>query len=192
MGGQKVLGAEHPPDPIRSERPLVHSPRSPVIVGARFPEMLLQKGQGPRPEVKPGFDPEQRHLLGCRRSDAVKLPDRQGLDESRPHFGSDDEEPVRLAVIRGKLGKELVVGDAGRGRELGFGADPCPDFFRDLCRRDDALEVFGDIKVRLVERQGLDDWRVFGEDLTDLKGERLVGVEPRLYKDQIRAFFAWL
>ena len=150
--------------------------------------MLMQEGQGLRPEVEPGFDPEPLHLLGCRRSDAVKLPDRQGFDESRPHFGRDDEEPVRLAVIRGKLGEELVVGDAGRRRELGFGADPGADFFRDLCRRGDALEIFGDIEIRLVERQRLDDRRVFGEYLPDLERDRLVGIKPRLDEDQIRAF----
>jgi hypothetical protein len=33
----------------------------------------------------------------------MKLADRQAPDEFRPHFRSDDEEAVRLAVIRGKL-----------------------------------------------------------------------------------------
>ena len=91
-------------------------------------------------------------------------------------------------MIRGKFGEELVIRDAGRSRELGFGADPCPDFFRDLCRRDDALKVFGDVEIRLVEREWLDDWRVLGKDVPDLQRDRLVGVEPRLNKDQIRAF----
>jgi hypothetical protein len=118
----------------------------------------------------------------------VKRPDRQCLDEFRPQFWSDDEEPVRLAVIRGEFGEKLVVGDAGRSRQLGFGPDPCPDFFGDLCRRDDALEVFGDIEIRLVERQWLDDRRVFGENLPDLQRDRLVSVEPRRNEDQIRAF----
>ena len=188
IGGKRALGTDRFPYSIGADGPLVDAPRSPVIIGARFTKMLMKKGQGAGPEVEPGFDPEPLHLLGCRRSDAVKLPDRQGFDEYRSHSGSDYEEPVRLAVIRGKLGEELVVGDAGRGRELGFGADPCPDFFRDLCRRDDALEVFGDIKIRLVERQWLDDRRVFGEDLPDLERDRLVDVEPRLYENQIRAF----
>src|SRR5205823_1070469 len=84
--------------------------------------------------------------------------------------------------------EELVIGDAGRSRELCFGADPCPDFFGDLCSRGDALEVFGDIEICLVERQGLDDWCVFGEDLPDLERDRFVGVESRLYEDQVRAF----
>jgi hypothetical protein len=100
--------------------------------------MVLQEGRGLRPEVDSGFDTEPRHLLGCRRPDAVKLPDRQGLYECRPHFGRDNEKPIRLAMIRGKFGEKLVVGDPGRRRELGFGADPGPDFFSDLRRRDDA------------------------------------------------------
>jgi hypothetical protein len=37
-------------------------------------------------------------------------------------------------VIGGELGEEFVVGDAGRSRELGFRANPCPDFLRDLNR----------------------------------------------------------
>ena len=60
--------------------------------------------------------------------------------------------------------------------------------FRDLCRRDDALEVFGDVEIRLVERQWLDDRRVFGKDIPDLQRDRLVGVESGLNEDQIGAF----
>src|SRR4029077_6443032 len=40
----------------------------------------------------------------------------------------------------------------------------------------------------LVERQWLDDRRVFGEDLPDLQRDRLVRIEARLNKDQIRTF----
>jgi hypothetical protein len=115
------------------------------------PEMVVQELQGLRPQVEPRFDPESLHLGSGRRPDAVKLPDWQSLDEFRPYFGSDDEEPVGLALIRSQFGEELVVGNASRSFELGFGADPCPDFFRDLCRRDDPLEVFSDVEIRLVE-----------------------------------------
>src|SRR5271165_3652031 len=59
---------------------------------------------------------------------------------------------------------------------------------RDRCRRDDALEVFGDVEIRLVERQWLDDWCIFGEDIPDLQRDRLVGVEPRFNEYQIGAF----
>jgi hypothetical protein len=91
-------------------------------------------------------------------------------------------------VIRGQLGEELVVGDAGRSGELGLRADLCADLFRDPRRGGDAPKVFGDIEIRLVERQWLDDRRVFGEDFANLQRDRLVGVEPRLYEDQVRAF----
>jgi hypothetical protein len=66
----------------------------------------------------------------------VKLPDRQALDECRAHFGGDDEEPVRLAVIRGELRKELVIGDASRGRE------------RILARISSAIQVAETIPLR--------------------------------------------
>ena len=85
--------------------------------------MLLEEDQGLRSEVEAGLDPKSLHFGGRRRPDAVKLPDWQGLHKFRPHLRSDDEEPVRLAVIRGQFGEELVVGDAGRSRELGFGSD---------------------------------------------------------------------
>ena len=55
-------------------------------------------------------------------------------------------------MIRGKFGEELVVGDAGRSGELGFGADLGADVFCDSRRRDDAFEVFGYVEIRLVER----------------------------------------
>jgi hypothetical protein len=113
--------------------------------------MLLQELQGLALEIEPGFYAETRHLLRGGGSDAVKLPDGQALDETRAHFRRDDEQPVRLAVVGSELGEKLVVGDSGRCRQLGFGADFSPDFFRDLRRRDDALQVFRDIEISLVE-----------------------------------------
>ena len=75
--------------------------------------MLLQETLGLALEIEPGLDPEPRHLPGGRRPDAVKLPDRQRLDEGRPHFRRDHEKPVRLAMVGGEFGEELVVGHAG-------------------------------------------------------------------------------
>src|SRR6202043_687198 len=51
----------------------------------------------------------------------------------------------------------VLLWEAPAEAELGFGADPCPDFFRDLCCRADGLEVFGDVEIRFVERQWLVD-----------------------------------
>lgn len=72
--------------------------------------MLLKELPSLAHKVEPGLDTELGHLSRRRRTDAVKLPHRQRLDEGRPHFRRDDEEPVRLAVIGGEFGEKLVVG----------------------------------------------------------------------------------
>lgn len=46
-------------------------------------------------------------------------------------------------------------------------------------RERDTLEVFGHFEIGLVERQRLNDRRVFGEDLADLPAVRLVDLETR-------------
>jgi hypothetical protein len=163
IGGERVLGADGFAYPIGADGPFVDAARGPVIIGTHLPEMLLQELQGLALEIEPGLDAETRHLPRGGRPDAVKLPDRQGLDERRAHFGGDDEQPVRLAVVGSELGKEFVVGDSGRRREPCFGADLSPDFFRQLRRQGDALEVFRDVEIGLVERQRLDDRRIFRE-----------------------------
>jgi len=57
----------------------------------------------------------------------MKSLDRERLNKSRPHRWRDDEETVGLAMVGGKLGKELVVGDT-RGRcQLGLGANLSSD-----------------------------------------------------------------
>ena len=63
------------------------------------------------------------------------------------HLGS-----LSLSGAGGQLGEKLVVGDAGRSGEFGFGEDPCANFFREQCRRFDSFEIFGDVEIRLVER----------------------------------------
>jgi len=109
INGKRVLGAYGLPYPIGSDWPLGDAPASLIIIGARLSEMLLQEFQGLCPEVEPGPDFQLLHFSGGRRSNAMKPPDRQGLDETRPHFRGDDKEPVRLAVIGGKLREEFVV-----------------------------------------------------------------------------------
>src|SRR5439155_10766747 len=44
IGGKRVLSPDGFPYPIGADGPLVDAPCSPVIVGARFSEMLLQEG----------------------------------------------------------------------------------------------------------------------------------------------------
>jgi len=75
--------------------------------------MVLQETHCLALKIEPGLDTEPRHFPGGCRPYTVKLPDGQRLDNGRPHFRRNDEQPVRLAVIGGEFGEELVVGDAG-------------------------------------------------------------------------------
>jgi len=94
--------------------------RDGVIVRAGLAEILLQEFERLRLQVGAGMDAEPLHLGFRRRPDAVELADRQYLDEGLAFLRRDDELAVGLAMVRGELGQELVVGDAGRGGEAGF------------------------------------------------------------------------
>src|SRR5262249_34334095 len=93
-------------------RPQVLPPRDPVIPGAALAEPGLQLLERPGLEVGAGVNAEPVHLRGRRGPDAVELRHRQGLDERLPLLRHDGELAVRLALARGQLGEELVVGDA--------------------------------------------------------------------------------
>jgi len=110
IDGKGVLRTDGFAYPVGAHGPLVDAACGPVIVGARFPEMVLKELQGLALNVEPGFDAKPRHLSRRRRPDAVKLSHRQRLDEGRPHLRRDHEKPVRLAVIGGEFREELVVG----------------------------------------------------------------------------------
>src|SRR5204863_3825366 len=101
IDGKRILGAHGLPYAVGADGPLVDAARGPVIIGTRFPKMLLQEIQGLCPEIQPGPNPDLLHLPGRRGPYTMKLPDRQGLDECRPHFWRNDKEPVRFAVIGG-------------------------------------------------------------------------------------------
>jgi hypothetical protein len=98
----------------------------------------------------------------------MKPLNRQRLDKTRPHLRRDDEETIRLAMIRGELGEELVVRDARRRCQLCLGADFGLDPFGDLCCGCDALKILSHIEIGFVERQRLDDGSVLSEYRPDL------------------------
>jgi hypothetical protein len=64
----------------------------------------------------------------------------------------------------------------------------CADLLGDLRRQADSFQILGDVEIGLVERQGLDDRAIGGEDFPDLQGDGLVSVEARFDEDQIGAF----
>ena len=116
------------------------------------------------------------------------LPTGRASTKAGPILRRDDEQPVRLAVVGGQLGQELVVGDPGRGGQRRLGLDAGPDALRDLGRGGDALQVLGDVEIGLVERERLDQRRVLGEDRPDLQRHRLVDIEARRHEDQLGTF----
>src|SRR5262249_44327653 len=76
------------------------------IPGGRFAEMILQKCQRLRSEIRAGPDAEALHLARGDRSDAVELPDRQRRDEVPRHIWRDDELTIGFALTRRKLGEK--------------------------------------------------------------------------------------
>ena len=56
----------------------------------------------------------------------------------------------------------------------------------DIARQRNALQVVRDVQIRLVQRQRLDDRRVFRKNLADLLRDRLADLEARLHEDQVR------
>ena len=186
--GKSVFGANRFSDSVGADRSVVDATRNPEIIWPRFPEVLLKEGKRLRSEVESCFDPEPVHFLRRRRPDAMEFPDLQGLDKGRSHLRRDDEQAVRLPVIGREFCQEFVVGDPGGRRKARFGADFRPDFLGDLCRRRDPFQIFCHVEIGLVQRQRLDDRRVFGEDRPDLARDGFVGVETRLHEDEVGAF----
>jgi hypothetical protein len=115
ISAAKVFRAKRLADPIGLDRPFVNAAREPVIKWPRLPEVLLKEGKRLLSEVEPGFDPEPIHLRCRRRPNAVELLDPQYFDEGRPHLRCNDEEAIGLAMIRGELGEEFVIGDTRGG-----------------------------------------------------------------------------
>jgi hypothetical protein len=93
--------------------PVIDAARNPIKMLAHHAEVLEQKRKGLRSKVEARVNAVTVHLGARRQSDSVKLPDRHVLDEGRPHFWRDNEQPVELAMIRCEFCEKLIVGDAG-------------------------------------------------------------------------------
>src|SRR3954469_24277764 len=129
---KRVLGSDRLADGVSADRAGVHNARDGMEVRAGFAEVLLQNREGLRLQVSPGPDGEPVHPgLGCR-ADAVKAADRQSLDKARPDARGDHEQAIRLVLVGGELGQELVVAHPGRGGQACLGPDPGSDLVRNL------------------------------------------------------------
>ena len=113
---------------IGDNGPIVRAVGDAEIPGGGFAEMLLQKGERFRFQIRARLDPEPLHPCRGDGSDPVEPGDRQGCDEVPAHVGSDDELAVRLALTGRELGEELVVGDARRGCQTRLLEDAAREF----------------------------------------------------------------
>jgi hypothetical protein len=116
----------------------------------------------------------------------VEFADRQRLHERGAHLRRDDVLAVWLPVIRSELGQKLVVADACRSVEARLGLDLLADPKCDVAGEGDALKVFGDVEIGLVQRQRFDDRRVLREDVADLPADGFVDLETRPHENQVR------
>ena len=98
---------------VGNDQSIVFTIRDTEISGCRFAKMLLQKDKRLRSQIRSRLNAESLHLCRGDWPDAMKPGNRQRRDEVGPHFRSDDELPIWLALAERQLGEELVVGDPG-------------------------------------------------------------------------------
>src|SRR6185369_12783844 len=166
---------------------MIFAARSAVKIGRIFSEVRLEEIQRTIPQICPCKNAEPFHLCRGHWPYAVKTADWQARDESRPLRWRNDAEAVRLVLVRGKLGDELVVGDTGRCGEAGLAADAPADRFGDGSCRTEAKPVFADVEISLVQRERLDQIGIIREDRADLARDRAVDLEPRLDENEFGA-----
>jgi len=98
----------------------------------------------------------------------MKFRNWQARHEGFSFVWHDGKLAVWLLLVRCKLGEELVIGNSGRGRKLGFIVNAFPYFLglRPCARA--AHEIISHIEVGFIEREGLDQRGVIREDRMDL------------------------
>src|SRR5438874_10395981 len=140
-----VLGADRFADTVGADGALVDAPRNPVIAGAGLAEISGHELERLVTHIHAREDTEAIQFRAGRRADPMEFADGEILNETRTHIWRDNELSVRLAVVRGELRQELVVGDAGGGGQTRLAQDFRSDHGRDLSRARDALDVFSDV-----------------------------------------------
>ena len=151
-----ALGAHRLVRPVGLDLALVDPAADAPIPFGRASEMRLQLRQRPCSQVRAGVDPQPLHLGRRHRADTVEARDRQRSDEARAFFRRDDAQAVGLAVVGGELGDELAIGNAGRGGELAFLANPAANVFGDGAGAAQPMAVLRDVEIGLVEAQRFD------------------------------------
>ena len=132
--------------------------------------------------------PRARSLRRRHRADAPQRVDRQLLQERLDPLRADHRQAVGLLPAGRDLREKLVRRDAGRRGQAGV-ARGCAAFSRFATAVAERLapRVLGDVEVRLVERQRLDERRHLAEDREHRVRGRLVPREIGRHDDERRA-----
>src|ERR1700735_4867775 len=118
--------------------------------------MAPEEIEGLTTEVSARLNAESVHFGRSHSSDAMKFRHWEARHEGFPFVGHDGELAVWLLLVRRKLSEELVVGDSGRGSQLGFVVNAFPYVVgRRPCGRS-AFEMIGHVEVGFIERERLD------------------------------------
>ncbi len=116
-------------------------------------------------EVGSGVQSESLHFFSSHRSNTPEIAHRQFAYEFHRKVGVDGEKAVGLAVVRGNLGKEFIVGHSGRCCQSQRVSDFSLDFLGDCHGERNPGLVFGHVKKGLIKGYGLDNIRVFMENI---------------------------
>ena len=135
--GEGVLGPDRLADPVGAYRAFVDAARDPVIIGAGLAECCCRKARRLRFRSSPVLMPSRSILALVAGPMPWNFPTGRVSTKPGPISGVMTKRPIRLALVGGELGEELVVGDAGRGGQAGLGPDPRPGSPGDLGRRGD-------------------------------------------------------
>ena len=124
--------------------------------GPTLPKCCCRKASGCARRSAPVSMPSRFIFAAVTGPTPWKRPTGKPSTKAAPMLRRDDELAVGLALVRGELGEELVVGDAGRGGEAGLREDAGADLLGRRRRGGDAAPVLGHVEIGFVERQRLD------------------------------------
>ena len=140
-----------------------------------------------RAQVGTSEDAHAVHRLGSLGSHEPELLDAQRVDEVLRAAGVDGAQSVRLALVAGNLGEELVVAHSRRGGEVEALLDLRLYLSGDVNGEGYARLVVGHVEERLVERDGLHKLGVLMENGMHLPRHLLIHLVTARHNYQVGA-----
>jgi hypothetical protein len=120
-------------------------------------------------------------------ADAPDPSDRQRGEKLRDAIGSHDDQTVRLAVVAGELGEELVRRDADRSREPHLAFDAGLDLAGNFGSRAEQFLAAGHIQKRLIQAQRLDQGGERKQEFANLSTDLGVVLHAHGQENRLRA-----